>query len=199
MNYTLQDYEDFLNDEEIQDQFIDNGINSIIVGKTSTLFDVENIEPENKNCLRFSYCFRYSCDSSLVDTYSYDCILKESDSSIGEFTLKVIAYDGQDNDGNYLYIKREFKNISCDSDLFEVMCNRVYHLLWDSRWISRPLSYYKSEYIEELVINIEKEIHKIKEDIHYEFVGIPCINMLMLGEYKWNLCSDIVNIIGQNI
>lgn len=191
MNYSLNDYDSYLNDEEIQDLFADNGIYDIVVGDYENRYCEEIIEPENEDCLRFSYHIAR-------EQYCYDCILKPSKYDTEYFTLKVITYDGQDAKGNNLYIKREFKNITCDSDLFEVICFQIYHLLWAEDDNNVYKYWYKSEYIEEHVINLEEEILKVEKDIHYDDVIVPVINMLILGTYKWHLDADIINLIIKN-
>lgn len=194
MEYTLEDYSNYLNNEEIQYLFENNHIYDICIytGDCETVYNNEIIEPGNKNCLRFSYHIPR-------EQYCYDCILKPSDDTSGDFTLKIIAYDGQDSKGNNLYIRREFKNITCDSDLFEVICNQVYHLLWGKDNNNELNCWYKAEYIEELLINLEEEILKIEKDIHYNNNVVSSINMLMLGTYDWHLNPDIINLIVKNI
>ena len=191
MSYTLEDYDSYLNDEEIQELFAANCIYAINTGDYENRYNDVIIEPENEDCLRFSYHVSR-------EQYCYDCILKPSDDTSGNFTLKVIAYNGQDADGNYLYIKREFKNITCDSDLFEVICHQVYHLLWAEDDNNEYKCWYKAEYINELVVDIEDELYKIEKEINYHDVVVPVITMLMLGKYDWCLNSDIINIIAKN-
>ena len=190
MNYTLESFNNYLNDRNTIRVFINNCIFYIKTGQYENIYNKEIIEPENTNCLRFSYCNQ---------SFQYNCLLKPSNSN---FTLKIITeYNKEYNyDIEPTYIKREFKNIKNIDDLFEVIVHKVYHLICDYDNDGEYMYWFKADYIEELIEELDNELKKIEDELKYdEVVVVPVINMLLLGDYEWKLPSDVINIIVKNI
>ena len=201
MSYTLEDYETFLKNQHTEDLLAGEGFFDIITGRG--IYNIEEgdnylshpdviIEPENNNCVRFSYYLARDRDDR--QQYCYDCILKPSDNNVEKMTLCVITKER----GEEYYIKRNFKNISSFDELIDIILQQVYHMLWAYDDDKKFKCWYKSEYIEDIVCELEEELLKVDKDVHYYDVVVPVTNMLMLGKYDWNLDADIINLIIKN-